>query len=207
MTESQLTTAARSALTPNPSPKGRGGLKRRLLKLGLWLLLGAIINVAVAWGCAAFGRTARWPTPKQESTPFLVEWRGLGLQRKSSTTYNDDSGRWETVCLHKAGWPMLSLMRTNVITNVGAQPSLAAVFPQHEQRLYAPIFPGFAINTVFYAAVLWVVFASPGKLRRRIRRRRGLCVRCGYDLRGSASSASTICPECGTAFPSPSGRG
>ena len=31
----------------------------------------------------------------------------------------------------------------------------------------------------------------------RIRRRleRGLCVRCGYDLRGSTSG---VCPECGT---------
>src|SRR5207244_1616189 len=52
MTESQPTTAAQSALTPNPSPKGRGGLARRLIKLCVFVLAGAIINVAVAWGFA-----------------------------------------------------------------------------------------------------------------------------------------------------------
>lgn len=34
-----------------------------------------------------------------------------------------------------------------------------------------------------------------GPLRRYRRRRRGLCVRCGYNLTGNVSG---ICPECGT---------
>jgi hypothetical protein len=62
------------------------------------------------------------------------------------------------------------------------------------------IWPGFAINTVFYAAVLWVLFAAPGAVRRFVRRRRGRCTRCGYDLRGHAlagPSADLRCPECG----------
>ncbi|MCI0363320.1 MAG: hypothetical protein L0219_05525 [Phycisphaerales bacterium] len=58
-----------------------------------------------------------------------------------------------------------------------------------------PIWPGFAINTAFYALILWVLFAAPFALRRRRRIRRGLCSKCGYDLRGSNVSA---CPECGT---------
>jgi len=33
-----------------------------------------------------------------------------------------------------------------------------------------------------------------GPLRRWRRRRKGLCLRCGYDLRGNASG---VCPECG----------
>lgn len=33
-------------------------------------------------------------------------------------------------------------------------------------------------------------------LRRRLRRRRGLCVKCGYDLRGSSTA---VCSECGHA--------
>src|SRR5262249_24956750 len=52
----------------------------------------------------------------------------------------------------------------------------------------------FAINTVCYAAVLWGLWLVPGLVRRRIRLRRGLCAKCGYDLRASTTG---ICPECG----------
>ncbi len=56
-----------------------------------------------------------------------------------------------------------------------------------------PIWPGFAVNTIFYAALLWLPFA-PFTLRRLIRRRRGLCPACGYDLRHAEHEG---CPECG----------
>jgi hypothetical protein len=42
-----------------------------------------------------------------------------------------------------------------------------------------PHWPGFAINTVFYAAVLWLLFAAPFALRRWRRIRRGLCPNVG----------------------------
>ncbi|MCZ6736067.1 MAG: hypothetical protein O7C65_09780 [Planctomycetota bacterium] len=57
-----------------------------------------------------------------------------------------------------------------------------------------PIWPGFAINTLFYAAILWLPIRGPFALRRLIRRERGLCVVCGYDLRHADHDA---CPECG----------
>ena len=57
-----------------------------------------------------------------------------------------------------------------------------------------PIWPGFAINTIFYAAILWLPIRSPFALRRHLRRKRGLCVGCGYDLRGDLARG---CPECG----------
>ena len=37
-----------------------------------------------------------------------------------------------------------------------------------------PIWPGFAVNTIFYAAILWLVIPGPIALRRHIRRKRGL---------------------------------
>src|SRR4029453_17217101 len=39
---------------------------------------------------------------------------------------------------------------------------------------------GFAINTIFYAAILWLLFAFPSALRRRRRIKRGLCPACAY---------------------------
>ncbi len=59
---------------------------------------------------------------------------------------------------------------------------------------FLPIWPGFAINTGFYAAVLWLMSLAPFTLRRVIRRKRGACIKCGYDLRGTAQM---ICSECG----------
>lgn len=46
-----------------------------------------------------------------------------------------------------------------------------------------------------------VVFFVPC-LRRRVRRRRGLCMECGYNLAGNITG---ICPECGTKFDSKTG--
>jgi hypothetical protein len=60
------------------------------------------------------------------------------------------------------------------------------------------IWPGFAINTVFYAAILWLLFAAPGFVRRRIRIKRGRCPACGYPI-----GSSDVCTECGAVLPSP----
>jgi hypothetical protein len=72
-----------------------------------------------------------------------------------------------------------------------------------------PLWPGFLINTLFYAAIVFGLFFAPGLTKRAIRRKRGRCVNCGYDLRGHISSGSphpgplregegTVrCPECG----------
>jgi hypothetical protein len=52
------------------------GLKRRLLKLALFLLLGAIINVAVAWGCAwqCGTRGVGQPSPARLASPAVQAW-------------------------------------------------------------------------------------------------------------------------------------
>ncbi len=56
------------------------------------------------------------------------------------------------------------------------------------------LWPGFAINTLFYAAILWLLILGPFTARRMIRRKRGQCSKCGYDLRGAEHE---VCPECG----------
>ena len=53
--------------------------------------------------------------------------------------------------------------------------------------------PLWQLSLVLGAVVLQLARVHPLRLRRR-RRRLGLCLACGYDLRGSEGR----CPECGT---------
>ena len=53
--------------------------------------------------------------------------------------------------------------------------------------------PGWLIALFPFLYPTVLVFRGP--LRRRRRRRRGLCLKCGYDLRGLPEPR---CPECGT---------
>ena len=59
---------------------------------------------------------------------------------------------------------------------------------------YAPIWTGLVMNTLLYAAMLWVLMGAPFVVRRWRRQRTGRCFRCGYDLRGADHE---VCPECG----------
>ena len=53
---------------------------------------------------------------------------------------------------------------------------------------------GFTINTIFYGVLLWLLMLGLHRARRVRRRKRGLCIKCGYDLRGDFSAG---CSECG----------
>jgi hypothetical protein len=61
-----------------------------------------------------------------------------------------------------------------------------------------PIWPGFAINTIFYAAMLWLLWIALGKLKRFIRVHRGRCPACGYII---APGVGNKCSECGNVWP------
>jgi hypothetical protein len=182
----------------------------------LFLLLGAIANVAVAWGVLFV-----YCTPDQTSLSSAQArriWDGLPLPWAiSGTAWGNEHRQY--------GW-RLSFLGTEPLGSRGARVTTSG-FPcncfqavyaywsgqyvrtgwQHPDLWPLPeievlptsiLWPGFAINTLFYAAVLWLLFAAPFALRRRlvIRRRikRGLCPKCAYDLRAAQSNT---CPECG----------
>jgi hypothetical protein len=154
-------------------------MKRRLLQLAVFLLLGAIVNVAVAWGCETstgrFGRSER-----------LVEERDNDGRVVYAYLRSNDAG-WPLRALscgrHEEGLP-LELDFAYRLGLKGKDPSLPI----------RPIWPGFAINTLFYGGILWLLFAAPVALRRWRRVRRGLCPACAYPVGESA-----VCTECGAA--------
>jgi len=60
-----------------------------------------------------------------------------------------------------------------------------------------PIWSGLAVNALVFGLMWWLLLFVPGIVRRRLRAKRGACLRCGYDLR--ATPAGSPCPECGGA--------
>lgn len=71
---------------------------------------------------------------------------------------------------------------------------------------YLPIWKGLTINTAFYATLWASAWAAFRTTRLLLRRRRGLCPTCAYDLKHNLPPG---CPECGwkrAASPSASTR-
>jgi hypothetical protein len=242
-------------------------MRRRLIQLGLFLLAGAIVNVAVAWGCAYYVLTPETvvdsalsiegPTSDQwrvavlrkhgqvrilssrrsrhfrrpgEPTPIgpaelVPRWAGFlypeSLEGANMRLIAADARGWPLVAMFSAfevevGSPGDAGMRSSsgpialgdhkrMIAGCAispADPNVTWISPYHIRAIPTkPIWSGFAINTVFYAAALWLLFATPLTLRRRRRIRRGLCPSCEYDLRGRLPTDSQanggLCPECG----------
>ena len=222
-------------------------MKRRLTKLVVFLLLGAIVNVAVAWGCALSFRLSRaGPSPKKVEAIRMElepeggwsfraitrdEWPAVVLYYSYWDTRNervdcDEVERstdlrpfelapswadlrmppaidYEIRWVHAFGWPFVSMWREYSPSGTGYGWKVlhgfevAFLHPDGSSPRAIPLDPiwsGFAINTIFYAAVLWLLTLGPFAARRMIRRKRGLCIKCGYDLRDDFSAG---CPECG----------
>jgi hypothetical protein len=204
----------------------------------VFLILGAVVNVAVAWdvvsaslcergglgngkgspngevhvavalGCASFIRPDAF-TCDGTSAEGRRLWMAVFGEQEFGSIDGDwvclDSGdlglEWcteglgvRTLCLNrpsrhvlvqKSGWPTLALQKREV----------GGLEEHHVLLPLRPIWPGFAINTVFYAAILWALFAMSFVVRRRRRVRRGLCAGCAYPV-----GTSDVCTECGAPF-------
>ena len=210
-------------------------MKRFALKLALCLLLGAIINVAVAWGCL-LEFPPRWDQfASVDNERDLTPEEALGLLRScnadiggSQDKYGESHSRvgwrmesavWSpwtefawSMSVHKtsAGWPFFAITGCFVWDDRKSDHSAghfetAFLMPDWLARSgnrslvtfipFGPMWPGFAINTIFYTAILWLPFAALGRIRRRRRIKRGLCPACAYPVGDSA-----LCTECGTAL-------
>ena len=207
-------------------------MKRWLAKIVVFLLLGAIVNVAVAWGLAGFypatfdrtksslsDEARRWASDKGVPYPVISSYNGLGIRwvvvYKSVAATMVSGGIEEPMIDYAgmevdAGWPFVAMHEQSWIddaassshrriyrTAIGLQSEatgLAPVIAPLRPIPLNPALPGFLINTLFYAAIWFGLFVAFGATRRSIRRKRGHCIKCGYDLRGTAQM---ICSECG----------
>ena len=115
----------------------------------------------------------------------------------------------------RVGWPMPCLERhawlafgRNVPSDYVFSPGLEErglmILPENgllsklrQRRLpIAPIWTGLIFNTVFFAAILWLLVRGPFWVRRYFRIKRGLCPACGYP-----AGTSNACTECGRKLP------
>ena len=104
----------------------------------------------------------------------------------------------------QAGWPTQT-MRGYEITvtddEAGAVTAPLAFVVQegHPPFPLLPIWPAFAVTTLLYAVVLWLLICGPfvpRRVIRAIRAKRGGCPKCAYPV-----GASALCSECGHPLP------
>ena len=136
--------------------------------LTLLSLIGLLLNVGL-WGVSYFGAVIYWG----DSGWLLDAWRG---------------GLW---------------IRIEQAATGGADTSIALVtWRSFADR--AHWWPAFHRGTGVFILPLWMPTLIFGTVlclcrplgRRRKRKKLGLCVKCGYDLRASKDR----CPECGAGF-------
>jgi predicted RNA-binding Zn-ribbon protein involved in translation (DUF1610 family) len=206
-------------------------IKRCATKAIVFLLAGAIINVAVAWACAIFiqydpslnsygvwhfehAQSDSWvmysTKPGAEITKVLKLPRrmsvgeakavlnGQQLVPKYAFPYCSADKSCKVV---SNGWPYLSLHSVVVFgDNKSRRVKSGIPIDRDANGKVLPLNPLIGrtlANTVIYAAIVWMLFAVPGVVRRRMRRKRGQCAACGYSLRGRGTSGGEKCPECG----------
>jgi hypothetical protein len=228
---------------------------RVITRIVVFLLLGAIVNVAVAWGLAAWqpiggsasitrtfaslGFSRYWSLQRFDHTG-TIRFRSFycyGTTKTADTDQNPVSvmfpgGQlWDVTAIRPmvhsqieceviAGWPMLSLSGLTREEQHGTMsgqddrdvskyairlhsiPAASSMEASLRLLPLLPIWPGFAINTIFYAVLLWLLWITPGKIRRYRTRRRRMrehrCLACNYQI---AEGVGPNCSECGAKLP------
>jgi hypothetical protein len=186
---------------------------RRLRLLIVFLLLGAIVNVAVAWGCA--WRGVCWheadmllcslevlvaTTARHGETDHLRNDNGeiVGIVHRNLAPRDSANSSFVTTGFKFFHTVSPVEKRIVVATGMPLQSLQGSWLPMEFYVASLPygmdelLFPGFAINTIFHAAILWLLFFAPGAVLRTIRRKRGLCQACAYPV-----GRSPVCTECG----------
>ena len=153
---------------------------------------------------------ARWPaeTPHVKPWPaptFWTEWKGFGkwlFAVSAPSSDPNDSGFSMTV--RWSGWP-LPVLEQQIMWWDWDSPALKDATGRKSDPPMSLMPLGLILNPIIVSSGTWVLMVAMFFLtviRRRAKRiRRGLCVRCGYDLAGlqvDSECDSVVCPECGS---------
>jgi hypothetical protein len=214
--------------------------KQLLLKLGVFLLFGVVVNVAVAWTGSSFSKwptssfneqsseiawpaevPLHWPTTARVLDHHGPLWRLVRhTARRNELKGNSDRLESYLIDQYEFGWPCGSLRSETwgefviegdplVTTHRFDGHPAPTVWRQGLPTSFGfevlplnPRWPEFAINTIFYAAMLWLLWIAPGRIKRFIRVHRGRCPACGFIIApGTAAASGGPCSECGAASP------
>jgi hypothetical protein len=199
-------------------------MRRLLLKVGLCLLLGAIVNVGVAWSCALFSPIrGSMGIARQLFNHHVEHWTtdttGLRMEAQDSSDVSAGTPGTPTggTVRYRAGLPMRSMTGERDVMNANAGAGAGStlicpawaktplpakakdhfVAPASMQRLLPvrPIPLGFAVNTGAYASLCAGVLFGASGLRRLRRQRRRARGRCTRC--GYQLAGLSTCPECG----------
>jgi len=179
-------------------------VKRRLIIAAIVLLAGTVVNVAVAWGCAAWS-----PVECGTLIGDVFRRQGIGFQIMQSKGRTQGIPWTHVYWRTAAGFPALCLDGGLLENKISEDGNYVRKLPSANQRWLIhyegtlpvhPVWPGFLVNTLFYAIILWLLIPGPFVLRRLIRVRRDLCPKCTYPMGESA-----VCTECGRKLPKQAG--
>ncbi len=101
--------------------------------------------------------------------------------------------RWRFLVHRHVVWG-LNLNGTRTVAVAPRGPTLSVRAYGDRVLPLRPIWSGMAMNIVLYALCWGCLLRGIRAASRVARRRKGRCLRCGYDLRGAEHKA---CPECG----------
>jgi hypothetical protein len=151
--------------------------------------------------CRSFGRMcvyvdkylADWQQYRDNKTAPPWTWQFL------SAWDPPRGGRYHSRALRAFGWPWPALWYgLEFDEQIGRSYIGCLLEPSVVDGVVVPgraHWPGLCADSIFFGGAWWVVITAVSGSRQSLRRIRGRCPRCAYDLRGLP--ANSPCPECG----------